>query len=283
MEGKTCIVTGANSGLGEEVARGLVQEGAYVVLACRNMEACELTRGELGPSNCRCSFVDLENFDSIREFHAREEKQFTKESRTLDVLVNNAGVMGVSCGPDGSDRHLRINHLGPYLLTRLMLPLMGEGARVVNVASRAHYVGSLRIQDGKITDTWGQQSWLFQYARSKLCNVLFTQGLRNRLAGRHVLSYAVSPGMVRTNIFNSLPGWAGWLHPLVTRWCQTPQQGARTILYAAMAPDLPSLAPPGGPLLLHDMKPLEASTSAKSQELAAQLWAISAEMVGLEG
>ncbi|GFR49722.1 hypothetical protein Agub_g11878 [Astrephomene gubernaculifera] len=259
MEGKYCIVTGANSGIGFQVARGLMRRGAHVVMACRSPPACEhaaqLLRAEGLSGSCACRTLDLEDPASIRAFVTQQSRELhgavvcldgayraahethtqgagaevaavnlgrkeeacsglrgtcpsgtgtgtcihsagafsTKGSpssssgdspcRHIDVLVNNAGVMGVPPAADGSDRHLTVNHLGPYLLTRLLLPHMTHGSRVVNVASRAHYAGCLKLRTGPPGGGaihGNVHHWWWQYARSKLCNVLVTAELQRR-------------------------------------------------------------------------------------------------------
>ncbi|KXZ51616.1 hypothetical protein GPECTOR_12g580 [Gonium pectorale] len=132
--------------------------------------------------------------------------------------------MGAPPAADGSDRHLAANHLGPYLLTRLLLPHMTHGSRVVNVASRAHYAGSLTLRTGGPPGSEGVEDnvrhWWWQYARSKLCNVLFTAELQRRYGGgaanaaggaappqqprtAAIRAFAVSPGLVDSGIFRS--------------------------------------------------------------------------------
>lgn len=220
------IVSGGNSGIGKEIAAGLMAKGHHVVLACRNMDACERVAQELRAAHpqgaCECSRIDLEDVRSVKAFASRHRAALRKQGRPLNVLVNNAGIMGPASLPDGTDRHLWANHLGPYLLTRLMLPAFGagEGGRVVNVASRAHYWGSVRLRrepekDGSLEVERGDvppataatggpagaaagadgssssvgvrwyfdghpSHWFPQYARSKLLNVLFTSELQRR-------------------------------------------------------------------------------------------------------
>ncbi|EFJ41656.1 hypothetical protein VOLCADRAFT_119651, partial [Volvox carteri f. nagariensis] len=319
MEGKYCIVTGANSGIGLQVARGLMRRGAHVVMACRNMATCEeaaaALRAEGLAGSCACRAIDLElrvgprcpypqDFSSIRAFVRQQSTELSAgtatpgrgpgQPRHVDVLVNNAGVMGVSPANDGSDRHLTANHLGPYLLTRLLLPHMTHGSRIVNVASRAHYGGSLSLVSGPHgakairNDT---HHWWWQYARSKLCNVLFTAELQrryghgygnfsptNRMAAspdddddggggggggsglhssrRGIGAYAVSPGMVDTGIFRYLlPAWAHWLKTPLRPFFRTPQQGAEVVVFAASDPELEGR----DALFLHDCREMTPS------------------------
>jgi len=177
--------------------------GAHVVLACRSMDKCALAAQELTQrapqGSCECSAVDLEDLQSVRAFAARHRAALKRKGQTLQVLVNNAGIMGPPNRPDGEDRHLWANHLGPYLLTRCLLPAFPEqgGGRIINVASRAHYWGSVKVvrdgsgsrppearqqqhepsSSGSGEGQWRRfdshpSHWFHQYARSKLLNVV---------------------------------------------------------------------------------------------------------------
>lgn len=264
---------------GLETVAGLRQAGHDVIMACRSMERCAAAAAALDarglPGSSSCSQLDLNDYASIRRFAA----SLSAERRPLATLVNNAGVMGV---PDG---HMRPNHLGPFLLTRLLLPLMAAGSRVVTVASEAHRRapalrisaaagGQLRLEGGEPT------YWYPAYGLSKLANVLMTQRLSAQLQQRRssVTASSVSPGRVATNIFSSVPGV---LQPAL-RWLaaaafQTPAQGARTILHAALSPELAGRHE----LYLHNCKPCTTSAAARDPQLAAQLWHWSCQETGL--
>lgn len=268
-----------------------------MILACRSQERCSGAKAALDarrlPGSCDCRCLDLNDFASVRRF--AEELQ-RSGGPPLTCLVNNAGVMGVPPGPDGDCAHWRPNHLGPFLLTRLLLPLMAAGGRIVTVASEAHRRGSLRVERAQSSGRrhlveprgastsplalLGEGGWYGQYARSKLANVLMTAELSRRLQQRAstVTCYAVSPGRVNTGIFANVPGA---LHaPL--RWLaaaafQSPEQGASTVLQAALAPELQGKHE----LYLHNMRPCRASAAARDAELAANLWQLSCEQAGL--
>lgn len=201
--------------------------------------------------------------------------------------------MGVENRPDGSDRHMLANHYGPYLLTRLMIPLMHRGSRIVNISSRAHYAGSLAIDGGKVLDDqpsssggagsasglgswWSGPLWLRQYSRSKLCNVLFTQQLQQRLKDRGISAFSVSPGFVNTSIFNNVPSvLRSLMRPLINTIALTPAQGARTGIYAALSPELKDR----NALFLHDCKEKEPSALAGDVVLGQRLWDASEKFV----
>lgn len=289
MEGAFCVVTGANSGIGKEVTAGLLQQGAHVVMACRSNPKCEEARQELlarsgmpcATGRCECLQVDVSDFGSIRCFSGALSRRLQEARRPLQVLVNNAGLMG---GPEldveGRDRCMVTNHYGPFLLTNLLLPLMARGGRIVNVGSRAHFQGSLQF-DSQGNVTGSPWHWYLGYARSKLCNTLFTLELQRRLAvsKADITAYCVSPGRVNTNLFTGITGPLGWaLAPLVSALYQTPQQGAQTVLYAATSPDLAGR----NELYLHDMRTVTASATGRDVALAGRLWEASERFVGMQ-
>ncbi|GIM09026.1 hypothetical protein Vretimale_12922 [Volvox reticuliferus] len=332
-----------------------MRRGAHVIMACRNMTACEQAaaalRSEGLSGSCTCRMIDLENPSSIRAFVSQQAAELAASTdsevlfmgaggsnnnsgsgrpsdagvedaaaglhggqrlrqgrRYVDVLVNNAGVMGVSPAADGSDRHLTINHLGPYLLTRLLLPHMTHGSRIINVASRAHYNGSLSLAsnpDGRAeTIRNDTHHWFWQYSRSKLCNVLFTAELQRRygydspfaltaakssrgigdgsssnlpvIGG--IGAHAVSPGLVDTGIIRYLlPGQLRWLLAPLRPFFRTPEQGAEVVLYAASSPELQAR----NALFLHDCRERQPSVAARDPRLAADLWRVSAALLGM--
>lgn len=287
---------------GLEVTAGLCAAGHCVVMACRSMERCSAAKAALDArpgllGSCECRQLDLGDYASIRRFAAELAQRppaaaapasaqpaaagaSRQAAPQLDVLVNNAGVMGAA-------EHMRPNVYGPYLLTRLLQPLMAPGGRVVAVASEAHRRGTLQVTVDTSSGrrhmeggTFGSNSWYAAYAQSKLGNVLLTAALARRLQqrGSSVTTSSVSPGRVNTNIFGNVPGV---LQP-VLRWLaagffQTPAQGARTVLHAALAPELQKRRE----LYLHACKPCTPSAAARDERLADELWELSNEEVGL--
>jgi NAD(P)-dependent dehydrogenase (short-subunit alcohol dehydrogenase family) len=269
--------TAHHSGL--EVVAGLRGAGCHVVMGCRSHQRCSAAKELLDarglPGSCECRLLDLNDFASIRRFAAELEG-------SPSLLVNNAGVMGVAA-QHGTCSHWRPNTLGPYLLTRLLLPRMAARARIVTVASEAHRRGSLHISsDGegrRLEDGGGAGGWYAQYARSKLANVLMTAELSRRLEqrGSTVTCSSVSPGRVNTGIYSNVPGWLRTpLRWLAAAAFQTPAQGASTVLHAAMSPELGRHE-----LYLHAMRPCRASPAAYDAKLAGELWQLSNQQVGL--
>jgi NAD(P)-dependent dehydrogenase (short-subunit alcohol dehydrogenase family) len=229
----------------------------------------------------------LEDFSSIRNF----AKSIQVDKTAIDVLVNNAGVMGIppleTSGDQQHqplfDRHFKINHLGTYLLTRLLLPSMAPNGRIVTVGSEAHRRGSLHFTNNdknSVLQPPQPSNWYSQYARSKLGNSLMTLDLSKRLneRGSTVVTSCVSPGRVATNIFRDLHGVVGTVvNFLASTVFQTPQQGASGVLLAATSPEFSNR----NVEYIHMGKEAIPSRAALDSEKAKQLWEYSNQQVGI--
>ncbi len=273
--GRTVIVTGANSGLGEITARELARVGAKVILACRNTAKGDAAAaGMTGDVEVRP--LDLQSLASVRKFAAGVDK--------VDVLINNAGIMAVpfAVTEDGFESQIGTNHLGHFALTNLLLPKITD--RVVTVSSELHLLGYISLKDLN----WKSRpysAWL-AYGQSKLANLLFTKDLQRRLsvAGSPVRALTAHPGYSATNLqghtgnrFGSRIWDAG------NKFFATDADfGARQTLYA-VAQDVPGNTFVGprfsmrGPTGAHWRTPL-ARNSAK----AAGLWTLSEQLTGVE-
>uniref|UniRef100_A0A7S3QYD4 Uncharacterized protein n=1 Tax=Dunaliella tertiolecta TaxID=3047 RepID=A0A7S3QYD4_DUNTE len=287
---KYIIVTGGNRGIGFEAVRGLMAEGAHVVMASRDQKTCQAAAEKLREQgltgSCDCKPLDLEDFASVRAFAASQEKELKARRQALAVLINNGGVMGLdnaapSEGDGGlQDRHMRINHLGGFLLSNLLRPSMQPGSRIVNLSSRAHYGGSLKWgEDGQLMQhpTW----WFPQYCRSKLANTVSTAEMQRRWAKPYgIIATSVSPGLVQTNIFSSMPWGMSYLsQPFLRFFARSPAQGAETVIHAAIAPEYND--PEKVPLFLHDCKPMTPLAASHDEKNGKLLWDWSEKMVGL--
>ena len=200
--GRIALITGANSGLGFESARALAGHGATVVLACRSRRKGEAARDELLPAatgGLEVLMLDLADLASVRAGARWLAEQYGR----LDLLINNAGVMGTprQLTHDGFELQFGTNHLGHFALTTALLPLLAErpGARVVTVTSGAQFFGRLPFDDlmgESHYDRWAA------YSQSKLANVMFALELQERLqaAGSPAISLAAHPGLARTNL-----------------------------------------------------------------------------------
>jgi NAD(P)-dependent dehydrogenase (short-subunit alcohol dehydrogenase family) len=248
LSGKTYVVTGGNSGIGLVTVRQLAKQGAKVVLACRRPAEGERARDEILATSPRGQVevrkLDLGDLASVRAF----AEAFLAESTALHGLVNNAGVMNTPAGRtrDGFETQLGTNHLGHYLLTELLLPVLKatSPARVVNLASCFHDKAMGREGRIDFDDLHFEQrkydGWT-AYAQSKLANVLHAKQLAKRLEGSGVTAVSVHPGWVRTNLMRfSMPLWAQdiVLKPFLRlAGMIEPWEGAQTTLYALLAPE----------------------------------------------
>lgn len=269
MNGKVCIVTGGNTGIGKETARGLAQRGATVVLACRDTARGEAARDDIARSTGRKDVeviaLDLGSKASIRAFGER----FRAAHERLDVLVNNAGVWRSSRGTteDGIEATFGVNHVGTWLLTQDLLPLLKKSApsRIVVLSSKLHYRGRMDWEDLQFERR--KYGTTAAYAQSKLANVLFTKALARRLEGTGVTVNAVHPGVVRTDLMRDYPKL---LVKLFNLFLLTPEQGAECSLHVATAPELAGVT--GEYFEKSRIKP--AAAEALDEAAQERLWAL---------
>ena len=279
LDGFTAIVTGANSGIGVETARALAFAGANVVLACRDLSSGEAVashlRAEL-PQNAGRLEVDpleLADLDSVRAFKER----FRVSGRSLDILINNAGVMArpFTLTAQGIESQLGINHLGHFALTTGLLPVLSARGRVINVASNAHAMGKAKnIIDSLTTDRTfktRRYSPYQSYNDSKLANVLFTHGLVGRLAAGQS-TYSIHPGAIGTNLARSMGLMGNVFVFFLKLFAKNPAQGAATSIFVATAPGLTSGA------YLADCAVKSASPESLDQSMIKTLWNVSMEL-----
>jgi retinol dehydrogenase 12 len=235
LSGRTFLITGANTGIGLATATDLAARGGRVFLACRSRQKGEAAVAQIaaatGSNEARFLPLDLADLASVREC----ARAFLALEEPLHVLVNNAGIGGTpGRTKDGFELVFGVNHLGHFALTMGLLEcLTASRARIVNVASDAHYQAK-GIDFDRLRRRTRGITGMPEYAVSKLCNVLFSQELARRLDGSGVVSYSLHPGVVASDIWRRVPGP---VRPLVTRRMLTVQQGARTSLYCAAAPE----------------------------------------------
>lgn len=282
MQGRTVLITGGNSGIGKQAAIALAKGGARVLVGARSpqrgSEAVDEIRVASGNDNVELVIVDLASMASVR---SAAEDVMRRVDR-LDVLVNNAGVTVGSRQQteDGFELTFAVNHLGPFLLTNLLLPLLEKSApaRIVNVSSLAHKGGQLDLQDLM----WEQRPFvgLQVYATSKLCNILFTRELARRLEGTGVTANSLHPGTIRSGFGHD--DESGLIMRLGVRIAGPlfldEERGAATTVFLAGDPGVAGVT--GGYFwrrVLTDPAP-----SAQDDELARGLWQASAELVGLD-
>lgn len=238
LPGRTFFVTGANSGVGRAMVEALAARGAGVVLASRSKERTEpvldgIRRSHPG-ANAEFLEIDVSDLASVRTAAGR----FLATGRPIDVLVNNAGIAGTrALSRDGFDLTYATNHIGPFLLTNLLLPRLRAApeGRIVNVSSVAH-MGVKRLDwAGLERRAEPKRSGFPDYAVTKLMNVLHAKELARRLAGARVTTSALHPGGVASNIWRAVPQPFQWL---LKQFLLSNEEGAQTPLYCATAPDL---------------------------------------------
>lgn len=283
QQGRRFVITGSNGGLGLETARILGSRSAEIVMACRSVEKAEAAaRTVPGHDKGRVEVrqVDVSSLDSVRTF----AKTLVADGRPVDVLVNNAGVLGVphAVTPEGVEMHFATNYLGHFLLTRLLLPLLTD--RVVVVSSREHRSGAIDLDDLG----WQRRRYRpFQaYGDSKLADLLFMRELdrRFRSQGSHLRAVAAHPGASATAITS------GSGHPVVTAIGHYGQKlvgmpawrGALCTVYAATM-DIEGgtyIGPHGRTELWGWPAPARMSPKADDEVLARALWDRSVALTG---
>jgi NAD(P)-dependent dehydrogenase (short-subunit alcohol dehydrogenase family) len=290
--GRTVVITGATGGLGYETALALAGAGATVVLTGRNdikgKNALDRIRTQYRNADVSYETLDLASLASVADFAGR----FAISRPSLDLLVNNAGVMALPkrrTTRDGFEMQLGTNYLAHYALTARLLPQLRRGwrPRVVNLSSLAHRSGTINF-----TDLQSEQSYRpwRAYGQSKLAMLLFALELQRRsdAAGWGLVSNAAHPGFARTDLIPNGPGtrrlsssFGRLLRPFAS---QSAAAGALPTLFAATSPD----AKPGGyygPDWFYELKgpPVEAKImpQAKDVAVAAMLWEVSATLTGV--
>ncbi|MDX1384159.1 MAG: oxidoreductase [Thermoanaerobaculia bacterium] len=293
LAGRTFVVTGANSGLGFETARGLAAKGASVVMACRDLEkaaaARDRIRAEHAAARVETRALDLARLASVRDF----AKAVADAHPRIDALVNNAGVMALPRREtaDGYEMQIGTNHLGHFALTGLLLPKLLEqaGGRVVTVSSTMHKIGRIDFDDldgRRSYRKWGA------YGQSKLANLLFAYELQRRLeaAGARAASLASHPGYAATNLQFAGPRMegsgflergAGLMNRLLS---QTAAMGALPTLYAAAHPDAEAggyYGPDGFMEMWGHPRRVASSRRSQDEAVAERLWRRSEELTGV--
>ena len=276
LEGRTFFVTGANSGIGRALVEALAARGGRVVLATRSEERTRpvLTGIQSRYPAVRAQWVSLDVSDlgSVR----RAAQAFLASGQPIDVLVNNAGIAGTrAVTKDGFDLTYATNHIGPFLLTSLLLPRVREApqGRVVNVASGAHMM--VKRIDWSVLERRAapKRSGFADYTVTKLMNVLHAKELARRLAGTRVTTYALHPGAVASNIWRALPRPLQWFGKL---FMLSNEEGAETPLYCATAPELATTTG----RYYDRRREVSPSPLAEDEALAKELWARTEAAVG---
>jgi len=283
MQGKTVVVTGGNSGIGLETAEALAGVGARVVVTARNADkgraaVAGVSQRLGGHAQLQLVVFDLADLASVR----RGAEEILEQAPRLDVLVNNAGVVLSERHEtvDGFEATFETNHLGPFLLTNLLLERLRESApsRVVNVASTAHNTARKGIPFDDLQSTKRYRG-MRVYGVSKLANILFTLELARRLAGTGVTANSLHPGTVRTGYGadGDARGFLAFGLSVARPFLLSPERGARTSIYLASSPEVEGVTGQ----FFDKCKPAKPRRWAQDQVAAQRLWRVSEELVGL--
>ena len=277
IRGKTCMITGATSGIGRASAIELGRMGAKLVLVCRNRErGDELVREiqRAGNPDVELMVADLESQAQIRKLAA----DFLATKKPLHVLINNAGVFNMkrALTSDGLEEVFAVNHLAYFMLTLLLLDRIKESApaRIINIASDLHKRATLKFDDLGGGRSFGGMS---SYGQSKLANVVFTYELARRLAGTGVTVNCVHPGGVATNLAKNNGALAAVAWKVIGAFMKSPENGARTQIYLASSPEVEGVT---GKYFI-DSKEARSSAESHDANVARRLWEVSAQMTGL--
>uniref|UniRef100_T1J2M0 Retinol dehydrogenase n=1 Tax=Strigamia maritima TaxID=126957 RepID=T1J2M0_STRMM len=243
MDGKTVIITGANSGIGQACAMDLAKRGAKVILACRDRSRRDsapfAVRSRTGNVNVRFMYLDLTSLDSIVEF----VHQFTERETRLDILINNAAILCPKGHTmDGLDMTMGVNVFGHFLLTHLLLDIMkatSGGARIINLVSEAYKSAKLDMGCLDLAPEERNYSMYKVYCASKLALVLLTTEMAKRFYRDGITAYAADPGVVNTQLLRNWPGTMGKIYRGMSQlFFRSPEDSAHTIMYCALTKGL---------------------------------------------
>ncbi|XP_076024009.1 dehydrogenase/reductase SDR family member 13-like [Genypterus blacodes] len=284
LKGKTVIVTGGNTGIGKATALDLACRGARVILACRNKEKAEAAafdiRTESGNNEVVFMHLDLSSLKSVRHF----AETFLNSEPRLDILINNAGVLGPGRTQEGYGVAFGVNHLGHFLLTNLLLERLQQcgPSRVVTVAALLHRFGHvdfplLALQKDLVSSQSACSS-LQAYCSSKLCNVLFTRELANRLEGSRVSCFSLHPGVIQTELSRHFSLWLQLLvWPFARLFFLDPEGGSQTTLHCALQEDMEPLSG----RYFSNCALQEVGAKGRDDALAKKLWEVSERLSSL--
>jgi NAD(P)-dependent dehydrogenase (short-subunit alcohol dehydrogenase family) len=278
MDEKICLITGATSGIGLAAATALARKGAVVIIGGRNSQKCKHVCKNLKntTNNVMVDYLvaDLSSQKQIGELVDNFKKKYDR----LDVLVNNAGAKFVSrtITVDGYEMTFALNHLGSFLLTRLLLPCLraSNDARIINVASGAHNGAKIDFNDLQ-----NEKNYIGKrvYGESKLANILFTYKLARHLNESSVTVNAMTPGGVITNFCRN-NGWMSWLKHvgahLLARNLKGPKTAAETIIYLATSDEVRGVSGK----YFFEKKTIDSSLASYDKDNAEKLWDISMEL-----
>jgi len=276
MQGKTVIITGATSGIGEVAAVRLAEKGARIVFTARDQARADDTMAALrkaGPNaDHALHMADLSRLSEMKRVGAT-----LAQEPQIDVLINNAGALFNKRREteDGLEMTFALNHMAYFVITNLLLPKLKSGGRIVSVASNAHRGARLDFDD---LQTRRGYVGFPVYSKSKLCNILFNRELARRIAGSGVTANCLHPGFVATRFGDD----SGGLMRTVLKVAKpigaiSPEEGAKTIIYLASSPNVNNVSGE----YFYECKPATPTAEARNDQDAKRLWEISQQIAGL--
>lgn len=274
MKGKVVMVTGANAGMGKEISLALARMGATVVMVSRDRQRGDAARKDVmsatGNQQVELLLADLSSQKSIRDL----ARDFKARHDRLDVLVNNAGMSlpTRSVTADGIETVFATNHLGPFLLTNLLLPVLTAAApsRVVIVSSGVQAMAKIDFEDLQGARSYSE---IRSYNQSKLANLLFTYELARRLKGTGVTANGLEPGFIKTNLKVPFP------FSLFSFMRDKPADGAKPSVFLASSPEVEGVT---GTFFNHKGVATRSSPASYDEDAARRLWQVSAELTHLD-
>lgn len=287
LNGKLILITGATAGIGLSAARALAGMGASILGVGRSEERCIHAEAEVRQQNPSVDVhfftADLASQAQVRRL-AKEITDFVSANHAgkLDVLANNAGVVSswYTSTEDGYEMQFAVNHLAPFLLTNLLLPVLKASpqARILTTSSRSHRTMRIFWNDIMLRRFYNP---LLAYKQTKLANVLFTVGLEQRLNGTtNIRAYAIDPGLVNTQIgAKNNSGIVQWVWNLRRQKGADPMDGAKTLVYVASEPEL---NPPDG-IYWRNCRAIPPSRYSQRLDESQRLWELSERLCGLDG
>lgn len=278
MAGRTCLITGATSGIGKATTIGLAKQGATLVMVARNQAKGEAAVHEVrtvsGNDSVFLLQADLSSQESIR----RLADDFKSRFKQLHVLVNNAGVFLTrrTKTVDGIETTFAVNYLSVFLLTNLLLDTLRSSgpSRIVNVASATESGGKINFDD--LNGDKKFRGWA-AYSNSKLAVIMFTYELASRLKGSRVTVNALHPGAIRTNLGRGNSGLVGLGFSFVKLFFAHPEKGARTVVYLASSPEVENVSGE----YFANCRSTRSSKQSYDAGSRLRLWRASTELTGL--
>jgi NAD(P)-dependent dehydrogenase (short-subunit alcohol dehydrogenase family) len=278
MQGKTVVITGATSGIGEVAACELAKQGARIVLIARDRARGEETLKRLESiAPGRNHVAHYANLSRLAEMK-RVAEVIAASEPSIDVLINNAGAVFATRQVTGDALELTFatNHMAYFVVTNLLLERIKAtpGARIVSTASDAHKRAKLNFND--LTFEQGYSGFAM-YGRSKLMNILFTRELARRLDGTGVTANCLHPGFVATRFGDASGGLMSLIVRGAKKFALTPQEGAQTLIYLAASPEVEGVSGK----YFHKCKQALPTVEAQNDADARRLWVVSAQLAGL--